>query len=854
MFSFPPIAVVGVSALFPGSLNAEHFWRNIVGGSDLLSDVPESHRNVRDNYDAELDPPGKTHARRDSFLPFDLSLMDFGIPPSVVPTTDAAQLLALAVAEQVLEDVAGGDFSHLDRDRISVVLGVSSTAEMVANMSDVLPDSWWDRALRGKERDAAADASRQESTFAGLLGNVAVGRIADRFGLGGTSCVVDAAAASSVAAVEIALEELYLGDSEMVITGGVELLDDILMLRGVGGAAALSPLGDCGLLSGTADETMPAEGLAMMALKRLEDAERDDDQIYAIIGGSAASSNHGVEIACSPSLAGQVKALRGDYEAAGLSDLQDPQLRALRSVKSQVEQTKSASSACELFKAVMALHHKILPPTIKVDPALDVDKSSSYLSRQAMPWIAEVGVPRRAAVSSVGIGGTNYLVTLEEYSGSGDRAWRHRSWKSELVVLGASTATDLADKSRSLAASLSDDADMLRYIAHATQLCYDPAQQHRLALVADDVAGLRSMLDEAAGRLVAECDVAPFASPLGYFYSAQESAPVALLFSGQGSQYVGMGADIPQLFEPALFPWEMARASLLDADHDLHEIVWPREVFADQAPESETTLARTEWAQPAIAAHSLSLLKIFRALGIKPIAVGGHGSGEVMALCAAGVVDDEAALQIARQRGALIAETDRSREGSVCAFRDYLAGIPFNTPTVPVLANASASPYDGDADAMRARLAGQLAQPLRFAGQVRAMWASGVRTFVEVGPDDVLTNLLGECLEGLRHNAVALDRKNTDGIRALWLGLAQLVAAGVPMNLTSLWADYQLVDDPRTRRRPNPILTMNGVDHGEPGRTAGRMTTAQSAITGTSSDADGQPSAHRANGNGHHAA
>ncbi|MCV7195288.1 type I polyketide synthase [Mycobacterium angelicum] len=937
MSSRPPIAVVGVSALFPNSPDAEHFWRNIVDGADLLSDIPESHWRVDDYYDPGLGTPDKMYAQRGGFLPYvDFSPAEFGIPPNVAPATDTAQLLALAVARQVLEDVAGADLSRVDRERVSVVLGVASATEMVAHMSGRLQAPVWERALRGagiagdqiesfNQQIAAAYTPWQENTFPGLLGNVVAGRIANRFDLGGTNCVVDAACASSLAAVSIALNELYLGDSDMVITGGVDALNDILMFMCFAKVTALSPSGDCRPFSDQADGTMLGEGLAMMALKRLDDAERDGDPIYAVIRGMGTSSDGRAKSIYAPSAQGQAKALRRAYEAAGygpetvglleahgtgtkagdlaefsalrevfdLSGRQDRQWCALGSVKSQVGHTKAASGACGLFKAVMALHHKTLPPTIKVDqpnPALDMDSSPFYLSTQSRPWIAEDGAPRRASVSSFGFGGTNFHVTLEEYTGGGSHARRHRSWKSELVLLGAATAAALAGEATRLSASLVDDNDMLRYLAQQTQASYDPGRQHRLALVADDCASLRSMLDEAAGRLADGTTAAQFSSPKGYFYSAQQSGPVALLFPGQGSQYVGMGADIPQLFEAALAPWETARASLLDAACDLHRIVWPKTAFSEQDRAAQATmLTSTEWAQPAIGAHSLSLLQIVRALDIKPVTVAGHSFGEVVALCAAGVFDDEAALRIARKRGALMAEAARDTAGTMCAvsapceivgalldqwghsvvianhnsptqvilsgtadaiaeavrrlsaiginstqlnvatafhsdivagcsvpFRTYLSEIPFDAPAVPVYANSTARPYAGDADTMRATLAQQIAQPVRFVEQVRSMWVAGVRTFVEVGPDGVLTNQVDKCLEGLPHHAIALDRKRTNGIRALWLGLAQLAAAGVPMNFAALWTDFHTVDDPRTRQKPKLTLRINGANYGKP--------------------------------------
>ncbi len=434
---------------------------------------------------------------RGAFLPdIDFAPMDFGIPPNAAPATDTAQLLALKVAQRVLEDVAGGDISQLDRERVSVILGTAGGTEMANYMSAGLHRPVWERALRAaglSEREMTAFSEKvascytpwQENTFPGLLGNVVAGRIANRFDLGGTNCVIDAACASSLAALEAGLNELYLGKSDMVITGGVDAINDILMFMCFAKVTALSPTGDCRPFSDQSDGTMLGEGLAMLALKRLDDAERDGDRIYAVIRGIGTSSDGRAKSIYAPSAAGQAKALRRAYEAAGYgpetvglveahgtgtkagdiaefsalrevfdaSGRADRQWCALGSVKSQVGHTKGAAGACGLFKTVMALHHKSLPPTIKVDrpnPALEIEQSPFYLSTQTKPWIADNGLPRRASVSSFGFGGTNFHVTVEEYTGAGKRAWRYRSWDSELVVLGAASAADLSDKAARL--------------------------------------------------------------------------------------------------------------------------------------------------------------------------------------------------------------------------------------------------------------------------------------------------------------------------------------------------------------------------------------------------------------------
>ena len=228
--------------------------------------------------------------------------MAFGIPPNIAPATDSAQLLALIVAKQVLEDAAGGQFEDMDRSRISVIMGVTSAQELLATMVGRLQRPVWVKALRESgfdeervveicDRIASNYIPWQESTFPGLLGNVVAGRIANRFNLGGTNCVTDAACASAFASVSMAANELHLGDSDLVIAGGVDTLNDIFMYMCFSKTPALSPTGDCRPFSDQADGTLLGEGLGLVALKRLADAERDGDRIYAVIKGVGASSD-----------------------------------------------------------------------------------------------------------------------------------------------------------------------------------------------------------------------------------------------------------------------------------------------------------------------------------------------------------------------------------------------------------------------------------------------------------------------------------------------------------------------------------------------------------------------------------
>jgi acyl transferase domain-containing protein len=324
-----PIAIVGVSALFPGSTDATGFWKDILAGTDLIRDVPASHWLVEDYYDPDPAAPDKTYARRGAFLdPIDFDALGWGVPPSTLPATDTSQLLALIVAQRVLEDALREQFESMDRSRVSVILGVTSAQELLSSMVSRLQRPVWVKALRESglpEDEVTSICDRianhyvpwQESTFPGLLGNVVAGRIANRLNLGGTNCVTDAACASTFAALSMAVAELQLGHSDLVISGGVDTLNDIFMFLCFSKTPALSPSGDCRPFSDRADGTMLGEGLGMVALKRLADAERDGDRIYAVIRGVGSSSDGRSKSVYAPVPAGQALALGRAYELAG---------------------------------------------------------------------------------------------------------------------------------------------------------------------------------------------------------------------------------------------------------------------------------------------------------------------------------------------------------------------------------------------------------------------------------------------------------------------------------------------------------------------------------------------------------
>lgn len=838
-----PVAVVGLAALMPGSRSVTEFWHTIVTGRDMITDVPPAHWSVDDFYDPDPAAPDKTYARRGAFLPeIEFDPLAHGLPPATLAALDPGQLMGLVVADQLLADLDDGLAGPLERERVSVILG-SSTLSRVGTMDARIQRPVWRQALRDEGvDDATADAvcdriagqyvPWQEASFPGLLSNVVAGRIANRLDLHGTNCTVDAACASSLAALTSAVNELSLGVADLVITGGVDATNNPLMYVCFSKTPALSPTGDVRPFSDDADGTMLGEGVAMLGLKRLDAAERDGDRIYAVIRGIGSSSDGRGGAIYAPMPDGQVRALRRAYAAAGYgpdtvelveahgtatpagdaaefaalrrvfeeTGRQDRPWCALGTVKSQIGHTKAAAGAAGLVKAVLALHHRVLPPTIKVarpSTALGIDGSPFRLNTTARPWTRSTDRPRRASVSSFGFGGSNFHVALEE----------HRSaTRPPVELIGELPPADVSA---------------------------DP------------------------GR-------------------------IAFVFPGQGSQYVGMGADIAMAFPQAQDVWD-AVADLPLAECGLHDVVFPPAAYSDdERIAQDRRLTGTAWAQPALAAHSLSLLALLRAAGLQPDCVAGHSLGELVALHAAGAMTAETLLRLARKRGELMARIDgppgamlavaadparvtaaidgtdsvwmaninaprqtvvsgaaaaidvlhkrlqgddiTARRLDVSAafhsplvasvtepLRRFLDDMPLVSPVIDVYANADATRYDRDPAAVRERLAAHSTSPVRFHDQIEALYADGVRTFVEVGAGSALTGLIGQILGDRRHLAVSLDRRGRNGVTAWHDALARLAAWGVPMTASRRQTPQQPTND-----RPRMTVPINGTGYRAP--------------------------------------
>ncbi len=465
-----------MGCMFPQAENLARYWANIRNKVDAIAEVPASHWSVADYYDQDPKAPDRTYAHRGGFLtPVDFPLLDFGIAPHSIEATDSTQLLGLMVARAALDDAGCLGNPALDRDRVSVILGVTGTLELVIPLGARLGHPIWRRALQASgvderttleviERIASSYVGWQENSFPGLLGNVAAGRIANRLDLKrhqlrGRRRLRQLAGGRQPGHARA----IAAGRCDLAVTGGLDTFNDIFMYMCFSKTPALSPTGDARPFDADADGTILGEGLGVLVLKRLADARRDGDRIYAVIRSIGTSSDGMGQAVYAPSPAGQAKALGsclrtgGDFAGDGRAG-RGPRHRhegrrrdrasgarevyrgeratagawcALGSVKSQVGHTKAAAGAAGLIKAALALYHKVLPPTAKVTRPIEPPGRRRLAvlpeHRRAALAARAPTIPRRAAVSAFGFGGSNFHCVLEEAEAEAARpvlGWR----------------------------------------------------------------------------------------------------------------------------------------------------------------------------------------------------------------------------------------------------------------------------------------------------------------------------------------------------------------------------------------------------------------------------------------------
>ncbi|MFA5109942.1 MAG: beta-ketoacyl synthase N-terminal-like domain-containing protein, partial [Desulfobaccales bacterium] len=720
------IAIVGMACLLPRASTLQAYWENILNKVNAIREVPPERWDWRLYYDQDQNARDKICARWGGFLddiPFDPAA--YGMPPNSLASIEPLQLLALEVTKWALED-AGYGKRPFNREKTAVVFGISGSGELAQlySLRTALPTFFGEKSRDVLAHFGGVLPEWTEDSFPGILMNVTAGRIANRFNLGGANCTVDAACASSLAAVYWAVRELETGACDMAVVGGADCMQNPFTYMCFSKTQALSPRGSCKALDESADGIVLGEGIAVMVLKRLADAESAGDRIYAVIKGVGASSDGRDRSLTAPHREGQVRALTRAYAKAQVNPATVGLIEAhatgtavgdrieieslsqvfteagagsrdcaIGSVKSMIGHTKSAAGLASLIKVGLALHHKVLPPTLGVEkpnPGLLLPETPFYVNTEARPWLAAgEEQPRRAGVNALGFGGTNFHVVLEEYTGDYLDQQGRASFKDcpgELFFWEAGSRPELLEAVKALEASLkSGTASSLGDLAFTRfkeqrKKPFPGETALRLAVIASCPRDLLHKLAKAR-EVIAAPQPTSF-DPAGiYFREGPRAAAgkVAFLFPGQGSQYVNMLADLAIQF-PEIRTWFEHGDRLLAGKFPkpLTDYVFPPSAFeAEDRSSRERALADTRYAQPAMGIADLALFNLLQSLGIRPDMAAGHSYGEYVALCAAGVMTPDELINLSEARARFIAAGAEGSPGAMAAINadaDTVAG------------------------------------------------------------------------------------------------------------------------------------------------------------------------------------
>ncbi len=862
-----PIAIIGMSCRYPGGVSSPNeLWQLLSEGRDAIGPFPSDRGwDLERLYDPDPSHSGTSYARHGGFLA-DVAEFDsgfFGISPRDALGSDPQQRLLLEASWEALEDAAI-DPTLLQGSSTGVFAGV-----MYQDYGAV-----------------------QHGLAPGMSGSVVSGRVAYALGLEGPTMTVDTACSSSLVSLHLASQALRGGECSLALAGGVTVLSTPWMLTFFASQRGLSPDGRCRSFAESADGVGFAEGVGVLALERLSDAERNGHTVLATIRGSAVNQDGASNGLTAPNGPSQERVIRqalanarleskdvdvveahgtgttlGDPIEAGalLATYGQDRERPLKlgSVKSNIGHTQAAAGVAGVIKAVLAMREGVLPKTLHVDaPSSKVEWESGEIEllTEESEWKPN-GYPRRAGVSSFGASGTNAHLILEEAPVVGRDPGPGASDKDDLgtatedgpgetptsgpsglvpLILSAKSPEALRDSAERLAAHLKNNPE-LDLIDASFSLATTRAQmEERAVVVGAERDGLLAGLSA-----LAQGEPAP-----NTHTAKATSGRLAYLFAGQGSQRPGMGKELYET-HPAYAKALDQACEAIDQHigRSLKELI-----FSEPGSEEAALLDHTTYAQPALFATELALHRLFESFGLTPDLLTGHSVGEIVAAHIGGVFSLSDAAKLISARGKLMgelpeggamlaieateAETLTSIEGQeqelslaavngpkACvisgaesaiaevesywqkqgrktkrlqvshafhspliepmleAFAEVVSSLELNAPTLPVISNTTGEQLTTEQATDPAYWVSHARQPVRFADAITTLEGQGATTYLELGPDAVLTAMAaGTLAEDEAAALIPTLREGRDEARAVALAFGSAHATGVKVN------------------------------------------------------------------------
>ncbi len=857
-----PIAIIGMGCRFPSANDPEAYWQMLRNGVDAMAEVPLDRWDINAYYDLNPDAPQKMYVRKAGFLDqinqFDPQF--FGIAPREAVNMDPQQRLLLEVSWEALEN-AGIAPDKIVGTQAGVFVGIMNL-------------DYFQLASTPNVVDA--------HTVTGNAFSVTSGRLSYSLGLQGPSMAIDTACSSSLVGVHYACQSLRTKECNLAIAAGVNLIITPTVMINECRAKMLAPDGHCKTFDASADGYARGEGCGVLILKRLSDAIADGDNILALIRGSAVNQDGRSGGLTVPNGPAQQAVIRTALTNAGIkpeqvsyveahgtgTSLGDPiELRALAavlgqgrsqeqkllvgSVKTNMGHLEAAAGVAGLIKLVLALQHQVIPPHLHLknpNPHIPWAELPIKITTELTPWTSVNGA-RIAGLSSFGFSGTNAHLIVEEAPTRQNELVKEER-PLHLLSLSAKTEEALKELAKRFGTLLKQNPNL-----NLADVCFSANTgrsvfAHRLALVAESAQACEELLSFSAGK-----------NPSGVFtgqFQDTHRPKIVFLFTGQGSQYVGMGR---QLYEQA----PIFRQALDRCDAILRPYLQQPLLSVLYPTDGSDPINQTAYTQPALFALEYALYELWRSWGITPDAVMGHSVGEYVAACVAGVFSLEDGLKLIAHRAQLMqalpsggemaavfateaivrsanydgekvaiaalngpqnvvisgeshsvqailtelqAKGIESRRLSVshafhsplmepmlATFEQHAAAVTYNKPNIDLISNVTGQLVDIEVSQASYWLR-HVREPVRFASGMQTLHARGYELFVEIGPHPVLVGMGRQCLPNETGVWLPSLRRGHDDWQQLLQSLGTLYVQGVNVDWSGFDRDYQRVKLP----------------------------------------------------------